>query len=144
MSDKAGFIEFIRAAGITTTYLPDASTDIDTALSIATEIVYQGLMTISPVMYDQAVYNLGVSNLIEFANDQTGQTFFKDQRKLYNINGLVPGVIASASDEGTSESMLNPDFFKNLTMADLQYIKNPWGRAYLSIAQRVGTVWGRS
>ena len=145
MATRASFLAFIRGSmGITTMQLPDASTDIDAALNLALALVYAPMQNASQLIYDSAVYNLGGSNLIEFASDQTGQTFFADMRKKFNINGFVPGVIQSASDEATSESMLVPDFMKNLTMADLQYIKTPWGRTYLSYAQRIGPVWGVS
>jgi len=145
MATRALFLANIRGSmGITTVQLPDASTDIDAALNLALALVYAPMQNASQLIYDSAVYNLGGSNLIEFASDQTGQTFFADMRKKFNINGFVPGAIQSASDEGTSESMLIPDFMKNLTMADLQYIKTPWGRTYLSYAQRIGPMWGIS
>jgi hypothetical protein len=38
--------------------------------------------------------------------------------------------------------MLNPEVMNNLTFADLQTLKTPWGRIYLGIAQDVGTLWG--
>jgi len=145
MANRAGFLAFIRnSMGITVAQLPDLSTDIDAAFNLSVALVYAPIEQASPLIYDSAVYNLGGANLIEFASDQTGQTFFADQRKNFNINGFVPGVIQSASDESTSSSMLIPDFMKNLTMADLQYIKTPWGRTYLSYAQRIGPVWGMS
>jgi hypothetical protein len=144
MADRIGFLAFIRGTGITTAQLPDASPDIDNALALSIAIVYIGIQQASSLMYDQAVYNLGMSNLVEFATDQSGQTTFTTLRASYNIMGFVPGVISSTSDEGTSESLLNPDFMKQLTLADLQYIKTPWGRAYLAIAQRIGPVWGMS
>lgn len=196
--------------GIDSSVLPDGSTDIDFALSLAQQIVYAPMVDASSLIYDLAVYNLAGSNLVEFANDLTArfnayisglnltiigavtgtptigqlvtgggvapetflvggsglawtvglsqnvgssislvamtsaQTYFADLRKQFDMNGFTPGVIASTSDESTSESLLNPDFMKQLTMADLQYIKNPWGRAYMAYAQRIGTVWGIS
>jgi hypothetical protein len=142
MATKAGFLAFLRAAGFTTVVLPDASTDIDTALALSLEIVYLGILDASPLYYDQAVYNLATSNLIELAQDQTGQTFFSALRTKFNILNFVPGLISSTADENTSESLLNPEFMKKLTIADLQYLKTPYGRAYLAIAQRIGSVWG--
>jgi hypothetical protein len=106
--------------------------------------VYQPIQIASPLLYDNAVYNLGMSNLIEFTPDQIGRTMFATLRKTYSILAFKPGVVQSSGDEGTNTSLLVPDFMKNLTMADLQYIKTPWGRAYMAIAQRVGPVWGRS
>ena len=145
MANRAGFLSFLRTSvGLTSAQLPDNSTDIDSALALSLEIVYSGIQQVSQLMYDQAVYNLGMSNLIEFANDQAGQTYFATARKTYNISGFVPGVISSTSDEGTSEGLLNPEVMKNLALSDLQYLKNPWGRQYLAIAQRVGSGWGMS
>ena len=144
MVTRAGFLAFIRAQGITTADLPDASAYVDSSMALAIEIVYTPMQAASPLMYDNAVYNLGMSNLVEFAPDQTGRTTFKDLRKNYNINGFIPGVVQSSGDEGTNTSMLVPDFMKNLTMADLQYIKTPWGRTYMGIAQRIGPLWGRT
>lgn len=145
MADRTGFLAFIRnSMGINTTVLPDNSTDIDTALALAIEIAYLPTKKASPLIYDLSVYNLAGSNLVEFANDQTGLTYFAALRTQFGINGFMPGVISSAGDEGTSSSTLNPDFMKGLTMADLQYIKTPWGRAYMSYAQRIGAVWGIS
>ena len=144
MADRTGFLAFIRATGVSTAQLPDASPDIDSALALSVAIVYIRIQEVSQSIYDSAVYNLAFSNLIEFASDQPAQTFFADQRSKFNILGFVPGVISSTSDEGTSESLLNPDFMRGLSMADLQYLKTPWGRQYLSIAQRVGPIWGMS
>lgn len=142
MADRAGFLQFLRAAGITVAALPDNSTYIDSALALSVEVVYSPMQDASPLLYDQAVYNLGTSNLIEMAADQIGSTFFADVRKSFNMAGFMPGVIQASADESTSTTMLVPEFMKNLTLADLQYLKNPWGRAYLAIAQRIGTLWG--
>jgi len=37
-----------------------------------------------------------------------------------------------------------PDFFKDLSLADLQMLQDPWGRRYLMIAQQFGSLWGLS
>lgn len=144
MANRIGFLAFIRNVGVTAAQVPNASADIDNALAMALEIVLTDIQSASPLMYDQAVYNLAFSIMLEIGTDQPGQTFFLDQRKNYDLNGFVPGVIASTSDEGTSESLVNPDFMKNLQLSDLQYLKNPWGRQYLAIAQRFGPIWGMS
>lgn len=135
---------FLRNAGFTVAALPDASPDIDTALAIAQEIVYTGINDVSPLLYDQANYNLATSTLIEIAQDQAGSTFFANLRAKFKVDSFTPGLIASAGDEGTSTGFANPDWVKNITIADLQYLKNPWGKQYLSIAQRMGTLWGAS
>ena len=50
--------------------------------------------------------------------------------------------MASASDEGTSTALLNPEFMKTLTLQNLQALKDPYGRTYLQFAQSFGPVWG--
>lgn len=147
MVTRAAFLAFLRNAGFTVAAIPDASTDIDAALSIAQEIVYSGLNSDSPILFDLATYNLATSNLIELASDQPGpppSTFFADMRAKFKMNSFTPGVVASASDEGTSTSFANPDWVKGLSIDNLQCLKNPWGTKYLSIAQKMGTLWGVS
>lgn len=130
--------------GIPTNILPDDSQDLVNAYNWAVTVVSLDLATISPTAYQQAVYNLGGDTLINWASDQPNQTFFQTQRDNYKIFNFVAGVLSSTSDSGTSQSMNNPEFTKNLTLSDLQNLKTPWGRAYLAIAQRLGTLWGLS
>ena len=86
----------------------------------------------------QAVYNLGVDIIYNVAQDQVGQTFFAAARKTWNIYGFVSGVISNANDEGTGASLVVPDSLSQLSLADLQNLRTPWGRAYLAIAQKWG------
>lgn len=75
------------------------------------------------------------------ANAAANEQFFVNARKLYKINSFVPGVVTSANDLSTGAGLLNPDFMKGLTLADLQLLKTPFGRTYLSIAQDAGPNW---
>lgn len=157
----AGFLLFIRGImGITTVVLPDNSASIPFALDVAKAIVNPYLAAVgigSPAyssFYTLAVYNLAGSNLINYAQDLPDAAevpgsdppapFFAWLRKKWNINGFVSGVINSASDEGTSESMTVQKAAEDFTLADLQYLKDPYGRQYLAFAQRFGTLWGLS
>ncbi len=145
MTTRAGFLSFIRdRVGISATYLPDNSTWIDAAYNLATQRVSEKLQGVLPVLYDEALYNLATDILIGVAQDVVGKTYFADLRKQFKILEFAPGVIQSASDVSTSESLFIPDFMKNLTFADLRNLKTPYGRAYLEIAQQVGGVWGVS
>jgi hypothetical protein len=149
----AGFTNFIRLnMGIDTTVLPDNSPAIPFALQISVDIVNLTLNVI-PDIYVLAVYNLGGDNLINYAADLPGAAtipgsdppapFFKYSRNQYNCLKFIPGVIQSASDEGTSSSYLNIEAAKDFTMANLQNLKTPWGRQYLAFAQDYGTsIWG--
>lgn len=146
MPTLAGFIAFVRAINITVVNLPDNSVWLIYAFNVAMAVVNTALTRV-PVgvsgtsVYTLAVYNLAASNLIEFAHDQQGLCFFEDLRKKWNMNSFVAGVINSSSDEGTSQSVTVPEAFETLTLADLQYLKNPYGRQYLAFAQRFGTLW---
>lgn len=150
---RAGFLAFIRdIMGVPTAALADGSIYIDYAFEISLEIVNLGLKCIAPTGYTWAVYNLGGSTLLNIAQDPEGSPvvpgtepplkYFAYARKQFNMNGFVSGVIQSASDEGTSESMVVQEAAKNFTLANLQQLKDPYGREYLSIAQSYGDIWG--
>ena len=114
-----------------------------TSLLIAKETVNETLNCGSAMLYTLAVYNLGADRLINFAPDQTNQTFFRDLRKDMRIADISVGVVSASSDEATSMSMLNPEAMKNFTLQDLQTLKTPYGRYYMGLAQAYGpTIWG--
>lgn len=130
--------------GVSTTVLPDGSEYLVWAYDIARDTVSHMIQRASPTLYLVAVYSLAGDVLINIAQDVAGQTFFACLRRDWGINDFVSGVISASSDESTSESLLVPDAFKNLTLSDLQNLKTPYGRAYLAIAQKIGTLWGLS
>lgn len=146
----AGFIAWIRAImRVDTSLLPDDSPYIPFALNVSMNTVNIGLCRVPnfnralPSIYELAVYNLGGDRLANYAPDQSGKTFFADLRASLNLLSFVGGVIQSTSDVSTSESMVVPDAFKNLTIGDLSNLKTPWGAAYLAFAQDYGpSVWG--
>jgi hypothetical protein len=57
------------------------------------------------------------------------------------INSSQFGMITSAADQGTAESMYIPDAIKGMTLMDLQLAKSPWGRKYLMFAGQWGAIW---
>jgi len=116
---------------------------IATTLTLATDSVNDYISMASPDWYVLAVYNFAADRLVNYAPDQTGQTYFTNLRSTLNLNTLSVGVVASTSDNGTSVTMLNPDQLKGLMLSDLQALKTPWGRQYVQIAQKFGTtLWG--
>jgi hypothetical protein len=129
---------FLRNEGIRTDFLPDNSPFIPATYNAALEIVSLDIALVAALSYTMAVYNLGVDQLINYAQDITNETFFRDLREKYGIYSFVPGVVASASDQGTSSGLLNVEVMRRLTMADLQTLKTHYGRAYMSIAQQYG------
>lgn len=150
----AGFFDFIRnVMGITTEYLPDDSPYPPFALAVAMGLVNRQLAAVCIPSADAAgvalntggitvyvlcVYNLAGDNLVNYAQDQNGETFFKDMRKQFNLLGFVSGVIQSSSDESTSQSLVVMEAAKAFTLANLQQLKTPWGRQYLALAQSYG------
>lgn len=148
------FLTFLRGVvGIEAAYLPDAALSIVYAFQTAMATVSPDLASIpsfpvtpqNPIpwtTYALAVYNLGADRVINFAQDQPDRTYFFDMRKDLGVNPFRPGVVASSGGTGNSQSTLNPEFMKNLTMGDLQSMKTPYGREYLNIAQQIGPLWG--
>jgi hypothetical protein len=148
----AGFSVFVYSImQIDPLVLPTDSAIIGYAYQTALMIVDQSLQAAGCPpgsqwsIYAIAVYNLGGSNIVNYAQDVAGRTYFADMRKDLGISKFQPGVVAGSSDQGTATSLLNPDFMRGLTLANLQQIKDRWGRAYLQLAQDYGPgPWGIS
>jgi len=149
----AGFQAFIvNTMGISNAILDPNDPVICMAFTVAMDIVATEIATVSPDIYTLCVYNLGGSNIINFAQDQVGAPnygssnlpYFAYLRQKWNILGYVSGTIQSASDVSTSETMVVPDYAKNMNWYELQVNKDPFGRRYLAFAQMFGTLWGIS
>ncbi len=97
-----------------------------------------------PTIYAVAIYNLAADFLVNSAQDTGTGTFFADLRATLNINAPVSGVLASTADTGSSSSYSVPQAMQNMTIGQLQSMRTPWGRMYLSIAQSTGSLWGVS
>jgi hypothetical protein len=146
MPTLTGFLAFISGVmGINPLYLPTDAPVIGYAFQVALALVNQSLCCVPGNIYALAVYNLAGSQVINFAPDQPGRTYFADLRKTLGISTFTAGVVSSTSDQGTSTALLNPEFMKGLTMQNLQNMKDPYGRQYIAFAQDYGpTVWGLS
>lgn len=140
-----GYVTFLRdIAGLNTTVLPDNSPVIAFSYNLAINICIDLLSIIPQIpgnfLYTTAVYNLATDTLFTYAQDQPNQTYFAQVQQKYQLHSLVPGVISFAGDEGTQSTMVVPDAFKHMTIANLQNLKTPYGRTYLSIVQDVGSL----
>jgi hypothetical protein len=145
MADQAGLLSFVRnTMGISSVVLPDNSLYLTQAYGLAQDMVDPLIQSISAQFYDLAFYNWCGDWLLGNATDQSGQTFFADQRVAFGLNSFAAGVVQSASDESTSDSLAVPETLKNLQIDQLQQLKTPYGRAYLAIAQKTGPLWGLS
>lgn len=119
---------------------------------MAMNLAYWGLQGVpsqptSPSIYAMAVYNLGAHFLVEYTMDDPTvsppSTYWADLRKSLGIGSFSPGLLTSASDQGTSEGMqIPPSILNGITFGNLEMMKTPWGRAYLSIAGQWGSIWG--
>ena len=67
-----------------------------------------------------------------------GYGFFAQARQQFNMLSLTAGVVSGATDQGTSDTLVVPDFFKNITMDDLNLLLTPWGRYYQGWCQAYG------
>jgi hypothetical protein len=123
---------------------------LQVAYDEAVNLTYWALGTVpsqptTPSIYAFAVYNLGCAMLLEFAQDDTTTnppgTFWTNLRNSLGVNSFSFGLITSASDQGTAESMYIPNQIKNMTLMDMQLAKSPWGRKYLMIAGQWGSIW---
>lgn len=140
-----GFIAWTRSVmGLSTIVIPDDSPGYVYAYQVALDLIPTQLSVGSDAIYALTVYNCGGSLLLQFQQDIPGQTFFADARKAYNMNSFVAGVISSASDEGTSESLIVGKGLQNLQLMDLQRLKDPYGRQAWAYLQTIGTLWGLS
>lgn len=147
----AGFQWFVaNVMAVPLASMPDVGL-LQIAYDEAVNLCYYGLTTVpsqstTPSIYAFAVYNLGCALLLEFAQDNPNTdppgTFWTNLRNSLNINSSMFGLITSAADQGTAESMYIPDAIKGMTLMDLQLAKSPWGRKYLMIAGQWGTLWG--
>lgn len=157
----AGFQWFVRnVMNISEGNLPDDSMWIPIAFANALAIVNPALRIVAIPQFDaagvslnsggfsiysQATYNLAADNLINYAQDQKGRSYFKKLRQELNINGFVSGLVSGAADESSSVSIVVQEAAKNFTLANVQNLKTPYGRTYLGLAQSYGpSTWGVS
>lgn len=138
-----GFIAWTRTAmGIPGTAINDNDPGYAISYQVALDIVPLDFAKTSPDIYTLTVYNFGGSQLLQTQNDIPGQTYFVDARAAYGINSFVAGVIDTSADSTTSQHLLVGQGLQNLSLLDLQRLKDPYGRQALAYMQAIGTLWG--
>lgn len=90
------------------------------------------------IEYILAVYNLGTDRFVRLAMDDGDGTFYSSQRATFNILDFRPGVVMASGDEPTSQTLVVPDYYKELPMWAQELLKTPWGREYIAYAQMYG------
>ncbi|HEF4835462.1 TPA: hypothetical protein SAO52_000138 [Burkholderia vietnamiensis] len=134
----ADFTTFVYNQGVPQADLPTDSQYLQWAYTMALNLALMPPCSVPPIVYVLAVYNLGMHRLLKVAQDTPSSTFFSKQREAFKLMAFVGGIVQSSADNGTSNSLVAPDFMKNLTMQDLDLLKTPWGREYLAYAQQYG------
>jgi len=139
----SGFVNFCRnVVGISVIEMPDGDAGFLNSYTVALEWIPINISDYSPTLYTLAVYNWGASLLIQFQQDQVGQVFFTNARSSFGVNNFMAGVINYASNDATNQSMTVGKGLSNMTLTDLQRVKDPYGRQALAILQDLGTLWG--
>lgn len=142
----AGYQNFIsNVMGIDGQNLPPEQPVIGLSFQAAIDTVNLTINCAAPGMYTAAVYNLAADFLLNWAPDVPGQNYFENIRKKWKLDNWAAGVVASTTDASTSTALEVIEAAKNFTIGDLQNLRTPYGRTYLSIAQKYGpTIWGLS
>jgi len=140
-----GFIAWAYAVmGIPTTAMSPDDPGWNYAYTVSVDLVPTDFANTLKDVYTLTVYNYAGSLLLQFQQDYSGQTFFADARKAYGINNFIAGVVTSASDVSTSETLAVGHGLQDLGLLDLQRIKDPYGRQAVAFMQTLGTLWGLS
>jgi hypothetical protein len=155
-----GFINFVtNVMKPPAPFDPATDPSVEFAFNFAIEWTYIGLASVpgrmgALTMYQIAVYNFAADTLINIAEDPEGAPavpfsdpplpFWAFTRKKYNILSFIPGIVQSSGDVSTNVGYMVPKSFENYSVMDLQNLKTPFGRTYLSIAGAWGPVHGLS
>lgn len=126
--------------GLTSPTLTAAAVQVTAALAYAVNWAYLQLNCVNNPIYLRAVYCLASDRLINIGQDPGG--VFAGLRSQFTVTSFVAGVISASADENTSQSIDVPGSLEQLTVADLQNLKTPWGREYLGYAQQGAPIWG--
>lgn len=137
-----GFTAFVRSIPFDSQAIPDGDPGFAIAFAIALAWVPQQLNAVDPTGYTYTVYDWGVSTMIDRQPDQPDSTFFAQLRTGYRTDNFVAGVVQSAGDQGTSDSLAVGTALSNLSLIDLQRLTDPWGRRALAVLMAMGPLWG--
>ena len=113
------------------------------ALAQAANLVIRVPYCGSGLDYTIATYNCAGHILLTIAPDVTDSRFFWTLRteqppKGYALGAFSAGMVTAASDQGTANTLTAPDWVAGLQIGDLEAMKTPYGRAYLSYNQAFG------
>jgi len=135
--NQADFDTFVYNQGVTTAQLPNNSEYLTWAFTYGVNIANY-VTGLPPPSYVLACYNAGFHYLLRTATDQSGQTFFSDTRKQYNLLAFVAGAVISSGDQGTNQTLSGSKGLEDLSLVAMDFLKTPWGQQYLFYAQQYG------
>ena len=133
----ADFTTYVYNQGVPAAALPSNSLWLSWAYDYAVDVAMNAT-TIPSILYVLAVYNAGTHRLFQIAQDVSGQTYFTDARKQYDLLAFTAGPVISSGDQVTSQTLVQPEWMKNMTLSANNLLKTPWGQEYLSYSQMYG------
>lgn len=101
-------------------------------------LFYNGAFSAMVINASQFAYTLSDNPGVVTNQGVFGFQFFANLRKQYQLLSMVAGPIQESHDENTGQTIAIPDFFKTITISDLDLMKTPWGQRYLAFAQKAG------
>lgn len=114
-----------------------------TIVAGTTPVGYSGTVSATVTAGNAFTYALASDPGAETVPGTYSANFFASLRARWNVNAITTGLVSASNDESTGMSVLNPEQMKEFTLANLQQMKTPYGRAYLAFAQSYGqTLWG--
>lgn len=133
----ADFTTYCQNQGIVASYTLSTSEYFDWAFDWA----FNDALTCSQMptlQYVLAVYTLGADRFIRIAGDDGQGTFYQDQRASFGVLQFKPGVVMASGDGTTSQTLVVPDWYRNIPLMAQEQMKTPWGREYVAYAQMYG------
>ncbi|MDR8054214.1 hypothetical protein [Burkholderia cenocepacia] len=137
-----GYLQYLRnVVGVPVAALPDDSVYITLSYEIGLSLTPCGFNRASSSIYELMVYACATSFLLNNTPDQLNQSWFDQVRTKYGLLDSFNGIITSAGDQGTNAAAVVPDWVKRATLAELQWMKDPFGRQFLGFLQMAGSNW---
>jgi hypothetical protein len=157
----AGFQEWLTLAMQVPSAAMPSSYLVELAYYTALGTVNRKLLVV-PWDYQRAVYNLGGDRLVNVAQDPnplpdgyplapgpinnklTGLPlpYWAGLQQAFDVFVFTTGVVIAGGDETTNQTLTELDQYRGYTLDNLANLKTPWGREYLAIASKVGSLWG--
>ena len=133
----ADFTTFVYNQGVTTAQLPSTSPYLQWAFNHGFDQTFT-VPQMPPILYVIAVYNYGFHHLLQVTQDQPGETYFTNARVTYGLLTFTAGPVISSGDQGTNQTLVEPEYLRTMTISMGNLMKTPWGQSYLDYAQQYG------